>query len=158
MGIRKLLENLKLSKDYFYQGTFTDLEERLEQVKHMKCNFSYRRINKLKYNFKAKLSLGILMTKGFSPVEGININAIIVIEEENCQRIKFSSSIRPEHYFILIVFIFIGSVLLSTQAFSISFLGFLVLWIVVHAWFHYILRMQEEEVMISVVKKLGLKK
>jgi len=90
--------------------------------------------------------------------EDINIRATISEFDAERLRIKLSSKIRFEHYFIAFMFILflVFSIVEKESIWLIPSL--LALWIIFHSWFQYIYRSQENQTIHTVVSKLNLKR
>ena len=155
MRMRKIRKLFKIEKEYAFSGTLVDFNEKVRTFKSI--NVELLSENEIK--FSSQLSLGTMISNiGLFATEDINIRATISEFDAERLRIKLSSKVRFEHYFIAFMFILflVFSILEKESIWLIPSL--LALWIIFHSWFQYIYRSQENQIIHTVVSKLNLKR
>jgi hypothetical protein len=153
--MRKIRKLFKIEKEYAFSGTLVDFNEKVRTFKSI--NVELLSENEIK--FSSQLSLGTMISNiGLFATEDINIKATISEFDAERLRIKLSSKVRFEHYFIAFMFILflVFSILEKESIWLIPSL--LALWIIFHSWFQYIYRSQENQIIHTVVSKLNLKR
>jgi hypothetical protein len=153
--MRKIIKLFKIEKEYAFSGTLVDFNEKVRTFKSI--NVELLSENEIK--FSSQLSLGTMISNiDLFATEDINIRATISEFDAERLRIKLSSKIRFEHYFIAFMFI-LFLVFSIVEKESIWLLpSLLALWIIFHSWFQYIYRSQENQTIHTVVSKLNLKR
>ena len=155
MRMRKIKKLFKIEKEYAFSGTLVDFNEKVRTFKSI--NVELLSENEIK--FSSQLSLGTMISNiGLFATEDINIRATISEFDAERLRIKLSSKVRFEHYFIAFMFILflVFSIVEKESIWLIPSL--LALWIIFHSWFQYIYRSQENQIIHTVVSKLNLKR
>ncbi len=150
-----LIKRLTIDKDFVFVGQLDDLKQELEKSKDL--NFDILTEKEMK--FFPTISWGTMaITNGIGLVDGINVRALISESNHGRLKVNLKTSIRPEHYFIIVIFIFISMVTILTEESKWIVLLDLVLWIIVHWWFQFIYRFQENYLVDKVVDRLRLTK
>lgn len=151
--MKRLIKLLTLDKEFVFAGKQEDLMMLLKNSKDV----NYEVLSDNEVQFTPDISWGTMsIGAGFSV--GIKVNAILADREVDRVNVNFRTSIRPEHYFLIVVFVifFVGIIFSNEPKWLI--LALFGLWIVCHAWFHFIYRLQETSLVDKVVKKLRLLK
>lgn len=156
--MKDLIKKLTIDKDYVFWGQRKDLINILQETHIVK----FKLIDHSEIKLYPDISWGTLVFKGGLSglqVDGINVRAKTSTLGTDRLKINFRTRIRPEHYFIigLFIFFFIGSIFGKEEPWW-TFLYLLGLWITCHSWFQFIYRTQENYLIEKVVKKLRLVK
>jgi hypothetical protein len=109
-----------------------------------------------KYNLEAKWSLGTVMGNGLVFRRPICVSIEVLSQKESQQIIHFSTKMRKDFYFLFVFFAFMIICTLGAKGLSFHLLIPLLLAPVCIAWFRFIYRMQEEEIVAGVVRPLKL--
>lgn len=150
----KFLEILKYRKSVIYKGSLQQFEDSL---------FNYKSGNAIKlrntsYKLLSNFSLGtVIVNNNPGLVEGIKVEIAVSKLNENELELNFSTRIRIEHYFFAGIFLLITFILLITSVFQWKFLFILLFWPLVHLWFQFIYRSQEEYLVNNFIKSLKKK-
>lgn len=148
-----LLNKLRLSKQYTFDGTIADLVKEFEQIENLRVE----RVGHNIFKLRPFVSYGTLIVWGLGrTVDGINVTATLTQTNENKQRILFTTKVRPEHLFIVIIFPFFMFIIIWKEG-RIEELAFVFgLWLVFHLWFQFVYRVQEKMVIEKVVDQFEL--
>ncbi|MBS1553548.1 MAG: hypothetical protein JSU09_01365 [Bacteroidetes bacterium] len=145
---------LTVDREFIFNGQLTDFNERLGKLKDIRCNaLSDREIK-----FSPFISLGTMVISGaVGLVDGINVRAIISDTDTNQLKINLKTKVRPEHYFIIVLFIFsfVAIIFSNESKWLIPYV--FGLWIICHAWFQFIYQLQENHLIEKIVSKLRLR-
>jgi hypothetical protein len=153
-----LIRKLTIDKDYIFSGQRKDLINILQDTQVV----NFKLIDHTEIKFYPDISWGTLVFKGGLAglkVDGINVRAKTSALGTDQLKINFRTRIRPEHYFIigLFIFFFTGTIFGKDEPWW-TFIYLLGLWIICHSWFQFIYRSQENHLIEKVVKKLRLVK
>jgi hypothetical protein len=150
-GFMKLLT---VDRDFVYNGRLDDFNERLRNLKDIRHNSLTDR----EIKFSPFISLGTLIISGaVGLVDGINVRAIISDTDSNQLKINLRTKGRPEHYFIIVLFIFFFVAIIFSDESKWLILYVFGLWIICHAWFQFIYRLQENHLIEKIVSKFRLR-
>lgn len=152
-----LIKILSVDQDYVFLGERKDLVSILQETKV----FKFRLIDHTEIRFYPDISWGTMV--GGLPgleVEGINVRAKTSPLGTDRLKVNFRTRIRPEHYFMigLFIFFFMGTAFSNKPEPWWTFLYLFGLWIICHSWFQFIYRAQENYLIEKLVKELRLVK
>jgi hypothetical protein len=140
------LKHLTIDRLYTFSG---DKEEMIALVKKSDLRYSFEGDNRIE--FSPRVSFGIV---GFF---FIKVKLIIVKAGADQVRIRLATSVRPEHYFIaLLCSVIIISGIVDGEDISTT-IGVSIVWAIMHLWFHFIYRLQENSMARKIVEALHLK-
>lgn len=143
----KLFSNL--NQEYLYRGE--DLESALLKSgawEAEKTGFN-------QYRICSNVSVGTLRINNIGIP--IKVTAEVREHQEGVKSILLSTNTRPEHYFLFILFALACTLIpLTANKFAWAVIYPLVLWLPVHLFFQFIIRVQEELLVNNIVKKLRL--
>lgn len=153
--MRKLIKLFTINQEYAFYGTRLEFNEKVITFKSI--DFEY--LSEKEIKFSPKLSLGTLIFEGgLIAVEGINVKATISEFDSDRLRIKISSKVRFEHFFIAIMFLFFLIIpIIKNESIWLIF-SILGLWIIFHSWFQFIYRAQENQLIHTIVSNLKMKR
>lgn len=144
--MKKLIKRINIDRDFCFSGQRADLNLILKNTQGIRYQFNAH--NELK--FSPKISWGVLNVIGTE----INVRALLTGLDSGKIKINFRTSIRPEHFFLIVLF----AIPFFTLDLTIwGVLGLVGLWIIFHLWFHFIYRYQENKVIDNIIEKLKLK-
>jgi hypothetical protein len=152
-----LIKKLTIDRDFVFSGERKDLIAILQETRVV----NFKLIDHTEIKFYPDISWGTMVFKGglqVLKVEGINVRAKTSPLGPDRLKINFRTRIRPEHYFLVGLFVFFFIVNAFTNEPGWIFLYLLGLWIICHSWFQFIYRAQENYLIEKVVKKLRLVK
>jgi hypothetical protein len=131
-----------------FKGDIKTLEEMVDEmlIDNNDQLFKCIKIESKIYQFIAKISIGTLRINNSH--QEINLEMNILSEDENEQKIWFKGKLNPIHYFILFAYCFIFFALfISKDTLTIwLFPGIIILWVISHIWFNFIIRGQENAI------------
>lgn len=147
--MKELIKRLTIDKDFIFLGQFQDLNEVLKKSK----DINYQMLSEREIQFSPTISWG---TGGM----GFKINVRALVSDLNSDRLKINikTSVRPEHYFIIVLFIFFFIGIISSNESKWHIVFVFGLWIICHSWFQFIYRLQEKYLLDKIVKRLRLSK
>ncbi|MBI3221385.1 MAG: hypothetical protein HYZ44_17875 [Bacteroidetes bacterium] len=156
--MKDLIKKLTIDKDYVFAGQRKDLINILQDTQVV----NFKLIDHAEIKLYPDISWGTMVFKGGLTglqVDGINVRAKTSTVGTDRLKINFRTRIRPEHYFIigLFIFFFIGTIF-SKEKPGWTFLFLFGLWIICHSWLQFIYRSQENNLIEKLVKKLRLEK
>jgi hypothetical protein len=149
--MKKLIKLLTIDKEFVFNGRLSDLQQILKNLK----DINYETLSERELKFTPTISWGTLtMTGGVG--FGINVRAFLVDQGSDQLRIKFKTRVRPEHYFLIVLFIFFFIAAFANDEPKWLIPYVFGLWIIGHSWFQFIYRIQENYLVDKVAKKLRL--
>jgi len=148
--MRKLVKRLTIDKEFVFIGEVDDFKAR---IKNLNEGITCWASSDHQYTFLPSVSFGT-MTRPFNL--GISVNAVISPIDQERLSVKLKTSLRPEHFFIILAFIIVlvSAITSDESAWRIVFLSGL--WVVSHALCHFIYRLQEEQLIDKLTTKLKL--
>jgi|GEM_PF-2007292 hypothetical protein len=147
-GVMKLFSNIR--EEYFYTGE--DFDSDLVESK----DWIAQKSGIDQYQVFPHVGVGTLRINNI-PIP-IKLNLELTADAEGAKHISLSTRTRPEHYFIFILFaalICIPPLAFKKAAWVVIYP--IILWFPVHAFFQFVIRVQEEMLVTKLVKKLRLK-
>jgi hypothetical protein len=151
----KLIKLLTIDKEFVFIGQMGDLMEKLKNAK----SINYEILSEREIKFMPNISWGtMVMAGGHGLVDGINIRASVNDLDSDRLKISLRTRVRPEHYFLIVLFIFffMGVIFSSESKWLVLYV--FGLWIICHSWFQFIYRLQENYLVDKIVKRLGFAK
>ena len=149
-SLKRFNNLLTIDKQFSFKGQLDELHEILRNSK----DINYELLSERELRFTPDISWGTLRISGGVSF-GIYLKA--TLKEQDCSSVKinFKTNIRPEHYFIIAVFIFffVGVIFSGESMWLFHYV--LVLWIILHCWFQFIIRLQENYLLERIVKRLS---
>ena len=146
-----LIKLLTINKEFVFSGKIEDLRRILKDSK----DINYEVLSKRELKFTPDVSWGTMKMSGGVNF-GINVRAFLADEGSDQLRIKFKTSVRPEHYFLIVLFLFFFAGAIFSDESKWMILYIFGLWIICHSWFQFIYRLQENFLLDKVVKRLSL--
>jgi hypothetical protein len=155
--MKDLIKKLTIDRDFVFSGERKELISILQDTRVV----NFKLVDHSEIKLYPDISWGtIVFTGGLQglQVEGINIRVKTSPLGPGRIKINFRTRIRPEHYFMvgLFVFFFIAATFSNESWWIFPYI--FGLWIISHSWFQFIYRAQENYLIEKVVKKLRLVK
>lgn len=150
-----LIKKLTIDRDYVFSGQRKDLITILQDTRVV----NFKLIDHTEIKLYPDVSWGTLIfSGGFSglKIEGINVRVKTSPLGADKLKINFQTRIRPEHYFLIGLFTFFFVINASVKEPWWVFLYLLGIWAICHAWFQFIYRAQENDLIQKMVTKLRL--
>lgn len=148
--MKQLIRALTLNKEFVFNGQMEEFKEILK-----KSNLNYETLSEREIKFTPTISWGTLTFGGGFSI-GISVRALLSDLGPDRLKINLRTSVRPEHYFLIVVFIVFFINAISDDESKGMFIYVFVIWIVCHLWFQFIYRLQENSLADKVVKRLRL--
>lgn len=145
---------LRIDKEFIFFGQLDDLRGELKNLK----DINYEILGEGQINFKQRMSWGTMTMNGIDLVDGINVKALVTHLDSERMKINLRTKVRPEHYFLSVTFVALLIMVKFSNEPKWLFLYVFGVWIVCHAWFQFIFRLQENNLVDKIVKKLELVK
>ena len=149
----ELMKLLTINKEFIFIGKIDDLIATLKSSTHI----DYELLSEREIKFRPTISWGT-MTGQIRLVEGINVRAYVAILDSDRLKIFLQTKVRPEHYFLIVMFIIFFIAIAFSDESKWALLYVIGLWIICHIWFQFIYRVQENYLVDKIVKKLRLTK
>jgi hypothetical protein len=150
--MRKIIQQITINKEYIFNGERDNLITTLKNVDGM----NVKSINNQEFKVYANISWGTLVFSGGGSIDGINIRGTILDIDSQKAKVILKTRIRPEHYFLIVIFVFIMFTLTNESLKTYLYLSGI--WIICHLWFQFIYRIQENQLIGKVIDKLKLTK
>ena len=157
--MKRLFRHLRLFEEYIFKGDYHDFNEALHRPDSSIADRPYHLKREINGGFwlVAKRSRGVLIS-GSGYRSKIKVAIELRKKGKNLTLITFKTSIRNEHIlnFLMFLAFIIGAFFDELRWYTIPFL--IVLFLIVHGWFHWVYRAQEKSLMESVIDELSLEK
>lgn len=146
--MKSLFKSLTINRIYTFFGSREDLNDRIQQ-----SNIDHNIVNDGLVEFAASISFGI-----GTKCPPIAVQVSIVEFEQDQIKIRIKTTIRPEHYFLLLfgAIFFIAAVFDADDAPALVYV--LLGWPIFHLWSHFVFRVQENILAKKVAKALHLRR
>ena len=149
------MKQVIIDRDYVFTGQIADFISAVQNIK--KVNVSV--FSDCEIKLSPTISWGTMTsTGGLSFIDGINVKVLLSKLSENSVQVNFKTSVRPEHYIIIVIFIGFGIAVSLSDEPSWLYVYLFGLWIIMHLWFQFIYRFQENRLVEKLVDKLELKR
>jgi hypothetical protein len=148
----RYLKILVIDKNYVFPVNRKDFIRALEAAQVV----NVQNLDNNEIKLYPDVSWGTMTTQGLSLVEGINVRATTCALDANRLRINFRTSVRVEHFMLIVIFIFFIIMIVAANGMSANLIVIGGLWAICHCWFQFIYRLQEKKVISKVVRKLEL--
>ena len=150
--MKKIVNYLTIHEEFVCEGETNEMKERIQRIN----GATLKPLSDDEVKLSANSSAGIAMSGGI----GLSIYVRILLAElePGLMKVTIKSDVRPEHYAIVILFLFFFFGVAFSPASKWFLLLVLGLWPIVQLWFRFVYRYQEYLLVDKVIGKLGMKR